>query len=166
MQDATLFSGTIAENILQGKPNASHTELEEITEKMLLKEFIDSTPSGYNYRVEQGGKNLSGGQRQRISLARTLIGKSEILILDDCLNAVDLKTEMLLLKEINKIPATKIIISQRINSIRNAHQILVMEHGEVVGIGTHESLLKENSTYREIYQSQTDDYMSDSNKEP
>lgn len=164
MQDATLFSGTIAENILQGKPDASQTELETIGEKMLLKNFIDSIPQGYNYRIEQGGCNLSGGQRQRISLARTLIGKSEILILDDCLNAVDLKTEMLLLKEINSIRATKIIISQRINSIQNANLILVMEHGEIVGIGTHESLLKTNPSYQEIYQSQTIGYMSDPNK--
>lgn len=154
MQNIQLFSGTIAENLRWGKANASVEEIKEACKKAQIDDFINSLEKGYDYEIKQGGVNLSGGQKQRISLARTLIGAPAILVLDDCLNAVDLKTEAALNKALKEMECTKIIISQRVSTIKDADRILLLEDGVIIGEGTHQQLMESNSVYQEICRSQ------------
>ena len=154
MQNIQLFSGTIAENLRWGKPDATEDEMRNACKIAQIDDFIESLDNGYNHIIQQGGVNFSGGQKQRISLARTLIGHPEILVLDDCLNAIDLKTEVRLNRALREIDCTKIIVSQRISTIKDADRILLIENGVIIGEGSHEELLKSNTVYQEICYSQ------------
>ncbi len=155
-QKAVLFSGTIADNLRFGNENASDEELARAAETAQAKEFIDKMPEGMNTFVNQGGRNLSGGQKQRLTIARALAGDPEILILDDSASALDFATDAALRKAIaeNTENMTVIIVSQRANSIRHADKIIVLDDGEAVGIGTHDSLMESCGVYREIVMSQ------------
>lgn len=156
LQKNLLFSGTIRENLLWGNKDATDAEIEEACELAQANEFIKNFPDKYETKLEQGGNNLSGGQKQRLCIARALLKKSKILILDDSTSAVDTKTEALIRQAFsNKIPnTTKIIIAQRISSIQDADQIIVMDNGEISGVGTHNELLASNSIYEEVHNSQ------------
>lgn len=155
-QKAVLFHGTIRENLLWGNENASEQDIEQAIEIAQAKEFLDTKDGRLDFVVAQGGKNLSGGQKQRLTIARALVRKPEILILDDSASALDFATDAKLRKAIRQMAddMTVCIVSQRTSSIQHADQIIVMEDGEVAGIGTHESLLAENEVYQEIYYSQ------------
>ena len=156
LQNNTLFSGTIKENMRWGDPNASDEEIRKACEIACADEFIQKMPDKYNTYIEQGGTNVSGGQRQRLCIARALLKKPKILILDDSTSAVDTKTDALIRQAfLEKIPdTTRIIISQRISSIQDADQILVLDDGIISGLGTHEELLKTNKQYRETFEAQ------------
>ncbi|MBR2261984.1 MAG: ABC transporter ATP-binding protein [Paludibacteraceae bacterium] len=154
MQNIQLFSGTIAENLRWGKPDATDEEMREACKIAQIDDFIESLDNGYNHIIQQGGVNFSGGQKQRISLARTLIGHPEVLVLDDCLNAIDLKTEVRLNRALRELDCTKIIVSQRISTIKDADRILLLENGVIIGEGSHDELLKSNTVYQEICYSQ------------
>lgn len=154
MQNTVLFSGTIADNMRMGKGNATEEEMLESLRKADIADFVTSLPDGLNHIIEQDATNISGGQRQRISIARTLISEPDILILDDSLSAVDLITESKIRKELNKLKMTKIIIAQRISSIKDANKILMIEDGKMLCYGTHDELYKSSSEYREVYDSQ------------
>ncbi len=155
-QSAQLFSGSIADNLRFGKEDATEDEMREACQIAQIDQFIASLEDGYEYQLAQGGGNLSGGQRQRLSLARTLIGKPKILVMDDCLNAVDLQTGSHIMRRIRQLHCTKIIISQHINTIRHADRILVLEKGQIAGIGTHDELMAKSPIYQEIFHSQND----------
>lgn len=157
MQKAVLFKGTIEENLRWGNENATEEEIGEALEVSQSKEFVES--KGLDAMIEQGGKNLSGGQRQRLTIARTLLKKPEILILDDSASALDYATDAKLRKAIRHLSdqPTTIIVSQRASSIMQADQILVLDDGKVAGIGTHEQLLNDCKVYQEIYESQYPD---------
>lgn len=156
LQKNTLFSGTLKENLLWGNKNATREEIEEACRIAGADEFISGLEKGYDTEMGQGGVNVSGGQKQRICIARAILKKPKVLILDDSTSAVDTATESRIrqmLKE--KLPnMTKIIIAQRISSVRHADQIIVLDDGWIKGIGTHEELLKNNKIYQEIYESQ------------
>lgn len=155
-QKAVLFNGTIAENLRWGKPDATEEELLQAVETAQAADVIRAKRDGLNEKVEQGGLNFSGGQRQRLTIARALVRKPEILILDDSASALDYATDAKLrqsLKSLDYKP-TVFIVSQRTSSIRNADKIIVLDHGAVAGIGTHEELLKNCPLYREIHYSQ------------
>lgn len=156
LQKNILFSGTIKENLRWGNKNATDEELAEACRMACADEFINQFPKGYDSYVEQGGANLSGGQKQRLCIARALLKKPKILILDDSTSAVDTKTDAKIRKAMREyIPeTTKIIIAQRTASVQDADRIIVMEKGTINGIGTHKQLLAENDIYREIYYSQ------------
>lgn len=156
LQKNTLFSGSIKENLRWGAENATDEEIIEACKLAQADDFIRNFPAQYNTHIEQGGTNVSGGQKQRLCIARALLKKPKILILDDSTSAVDTKTDALLRKAFREfIPdTTKIIIAQRISSIEDADRIIVMDRGEIVGIGTSEELLKTNDIYKEIYDSQ------------
>jgi len=156
LQKNILFSGTIKENLRWGNKNATDEELVEACRLACADEFINQFPKGYDTYVEQGGANLSGGQKQRLCIARALLKKPKILILDDSTSAVDTKTDAKIRKAFRQyIPeTTKIIIAQRTASVEDADRIIVMDKGSVNGIGTHKQLLAENAIYREIYYSQ------------
>lgn len=157
-QKTILFTGTIAENIRWGKENATLEEIIEAAKVAQAHDFISAMPEGYNTLLGQGGVNLSGGQKQRVSIARALIKKSSILILDDCTSAVDVATESAirtaLRKHSEKYPCSVFIIAQRITSVMRADKILVLEDGALVGIGTHDELLNSCGVYQDIYRSQ------------
>jgi ATP-binding cassette subfamily B protein len=155
MQKTVLFSGTIEENLRWGKKDATDEELRRATSQAQIDGFIQGLKDGYDYYIEQGAVNLSGGQKQRLSIARTLLARPEIIILDDSLSAVDYRTESNIRKVLSHIPATKVIIAQRIGSIMDADKILLLEDGNRIGYGTHEELLESNQIYNEIYRSQT-----------
>ena len=157
LQKNVLFSGTILENLRWGKEDATEQECAEVCRLACADEFIERFPEGYNTWVEQGGSNLSGGQKQRLCIARALLKKPKILILDDSTSAVDTATDALIREGLRTyLPdATKIIIAQRTSSVQDADRILVLDNGRVNGFDTHENLLKENRIYREIYQAQT-----------
>ena len=157
LQKNVLFSGTIAENIRWGDMNASDEEVERVCKLARADEFIQSFPEKYQTHIEQGGTNVSGGQKQRLCIARALLKKPKILILDDSTSAVDTKTDSFIRKAFKEeIPnITKIIIAQRVNSVEDADKIIIMDQGKINGFGTHEELLKTNSIYREVYESQT-----------
>ncbi len=156
LQKNVLFSGTIKQNLRWGNPQATDEELVEACRLAQADEFIRSFPDGYDTYIEQGGTNVSGGQKQRLCIARALLKKPKILILDDSTSAVDTRTDALLRKAMREyIPdTTKIIIAQRTASVQDADRIIVMEGGSVNAIGTHEELLTDNYIYREIYTSQ------------
>lgn len=156
LQKNVLFSGTIKENLRWGNENASDEELIKACKQAQAHQFIEQFPNGYDTYIEQGGTNVSGGQKQRICIARALLKKPKILILDDSTSAVDTKTDSLIRKAFKEeLPnMTKIIIAQRISSVQDADKIIVLENGRINGEGTHEELLKCNEIYREVYNSQ------------
>lgn len=156
LQKNVLFSGTILDNLRWGNKEATEEECRHACELAQASEFIDKMPDGYETFIEQGGSNVSGGQKQRLCIARALLKKPKILILDDSTSAVDTKTDALIRKAFREeIPATtKIIIAQRISSIEDADRILVLDQGCISGMGTHEELLKTNEIYRDIYRLQ------------
>lgn len=154
-QKAVLFKGTIRENLMWGKKDATEEELEEALRISQAKEFVDAKEGRLDYEIEQGGKNLSGGQRQRLTIARAIVKKPEILILDDSASALDYATDAKLREAIRKMKNTTVfLVSQRAASLMHADKILVMDDGNLVGMGTHEELLKTCEIYREIYESQ------------
>ncbi len=155
-QKAVLFAGTIRENLLWGNENATEEQLERALEISQAKEFVDTKEGRLDFKIAQGGKNLSGGQRQRMTIARAVVRDPEILILDDSASALDFATDAKLRHAIREMgnDMVVIIVSQRSSSIQYADQIIVLDDGKVVGIGTHDSLLAENEVYQEIYYSQ------------
>ncbi len=157
LQKNVLFSGTILENLRWGDENASEEECRRACELACASEFIERMPEGYNTYIEQGGSNVSGGQKQRLCIARALLKKPKVLILDDSTSAVDTATDAKIRKAFAEaIPnTTKLIIAQRISSIEHADRIIVMNEGHVDGVGTHEELLATNAIYREVYEAQT-----------
>ena len=158
LQNNTLFSGTIAENLRWGDEAASDEDMQLMAEHAQAARFIESFPDGYDTMIEQGGTNVSGGQKQRLCIARALLKRPKILILDDSTSAVDTATEARIREAFRTDlkDSTKIIISQRISSVRDADMILVMDEGRVTGIGTHDELRRSNEAYREICDSQLD----------
>ena len=156
LQKNTLFSGTIKENLCWGNPDATDEELVHACRLAQADDFIRTFPDGYDTYIEQGGTNVSGGQKQRLCIARAILRKPKILILDDSTSAVDTKTDALIRQAFREeIPnTTKIIIAQRISSVMNADQIVVMDNGRINACGTHEELLANNEIYREVYESQ------------
>ena len=156
LQKNVLFSGTIYENIRWGNENASDEEVQRVCRLAQADGFVKEFPAGYNTMIVQGGNNVSGGQKQRLCIARALLKKPKILILDDSTSAVDTKTDAMIRKAFREeIPdTTKIIIAQRVSSIEDADRIIVLDKGEISGIGTSEELLKTNAIYREVYESQ------------
>lgn len=156
LQKNVLFSGTIYDNLRWGDLHASEEECKQACRLACADEFIEAMPDGYNTYIEQGGTNVSGGQKQRLCIARALLKKPKILILDDSTSAVDTATDAKIRKAFaQEIPGTtKLIIAQRISSVQQADRIIVLEHGQVNGVGTHEQLLESNAIYREVYESQ------------
>ncbi|MCI9675979.1 MAG: ABC transporter ATP-binding protein [Lachnospiraceae bacterium] len=157
LQNNVLFSGTILENLRWGDKEATEEECKHACELACADEFIRKMPEGYNTYIEQGGTNVSGGQKQRLCIARALLKKPRILILDDSTSAVDTATDAKIRKAFaEEIPGTtKLIIAQRVSSVEHADRIIVMNEGQINGFGTHEELLAENEIYRDVYESQT-----------
>ena len=157
LQKNVLFSGTILDNLRWGNENASEEECIRVAKLACADEFIERFPDKYNTWIEQGGSNVSGGQKQRLTIARALLRKPKVLILDDSTSAVDTATDAKIRKAFREeIPGTtKIIIAQRISSVQDADRILVLDNGRIDGLGTHEELLKTNAIYQEVYSSQT-----------
>lgn len=155
-QKAVLFKGTLKENLLWRKKDASIEEIQKALKVSQSEEFVKELPDKLNFKVQAGGKNLSGGQRQRLTIARAIVGDPEILILDDSASALDFATDAALRKALkDEINSTVILVSQRANTVRNANLIIVMENGNIVGMGTHKELMENCSVYQEIYSSQT-----------
>ena len=155
-QKAVLFSGTIAENIRIGKPDATDDEIRQAAEVAQAMEFISEMDEGFDHMIAQGGTNISGGQKQRLSIARTLIRKPEIYIFDDTFSALDYKTDAKLRSALRKeiAEATVILVAQRVGTVMDAHRIIVLDEGRIAGIGRHQELLESCSVYREIVASQ------------
>lgn len=156
LQKNELFSGTVKENLRWGNENASDEEIEQACRLACADEFIQGFPDGYDARIEQGGANVSGGQKQRLCIARALLKKPKVLILDDSTSAVDTRTDASIQRSFSEfIPdTTKIIIAQRVSSVQYADQIIVLDDGKVVAVGKHDELLKTCDIYREVYESQ------------
>ncbi len=156
LQKNVLFSGTIKENLRWGDPNATDEDIARVCKLAQAEDFIERMPDKYDTYIEQGGTNVSGGQRQRLCIARALLKKPKILILDDSTSAVDTKTDKLIRRAfLEEIPdTTKIIIAQRVSSVQDADKIIVMDKGRIDAVGTHEELLKSNKIYAEVYNSQ------------
>lgn len=156
LQKNVLFSGTIKDNLRWGKEDASDEEMKEVCRLAQADSFISTFPDGYDTYIEQGGTNVSGGQKQRLCIARSLLKKPKILILDDSTSAVDTKTDAMIREGLKSYmpDTTKIIIAQRISSVEDADRIIVMDSGKIDSIGTHEELLKDNRIYQEVYESQ------------
>ena len=159
LQQTTLFSGTVRENIAYGRPNATLEDVVAAAKAAQAHEFISAMPRGYDSLVEARGANLSGGQKQRLAIARALLVKPGILILDDSTSAVDLETEFRIQRALDELmmERTTFIVAQRINSVLNADQILVLSRGRIAACGTHQELLLTSEIYREIYDSQLGD---------
>ena len=157
LQKNLLFSGTILDNMRWGNPDATEEEVQTACKLAMADEFIQTFPEGYHSRIEQGGANVSGGQKQRLCIARALLKNPKVLVLDDSTSAVDTKTDAQIRATFReKIPnVTKIIISQRVASVQDADQIVVLSGGQISGVGTHEELMKSNEIYREIYDIQS-----------
>lgn len=157
LQKNVLFSGTIASNLRWGNENATDEELQKACKIACADEFIETLPDKYETKIEQGGTNVSGGQKQRLCIARAILKRPKILILDDSTSAVDTKTDAIIRKGLKEdIPeTTKIVVAQRISSIQDADQIIVMNNGKIDAIGNHETLIKTNEIYREVFESQT-----------
>ena len=156
LQKNVLFSGTIKENLRWGNENADDEELVRVCKLARADEFINQFPDKYDTYIEQGGTNVSGGQKQRLCIARALLKKPKVLILDDSTSAVDTATDAQIRKAFKEeIPGTtKIIIAQRISSVQDADMIVVMDNGKIRDIGTHDELIKSSEIYREVYTSQ------------
>ena len=156
LQKNVLFSGTVKENLRWGNKEASDEELVRVCKLAQADEFVSKFSEGYDTYIEQGGTNVSGGQKQRLCIARAILKKPKILILDDSTSAVDTKTDALIRKAFKEeIPdTTKLIIAQRISSIQDADKIVILEGGKIAGVGTHDELLKSNEIYQEVYYSQ------------
>ena len=156
LQKNDLFSGTINENLRWGNENASDSDIKEACRLACADEFIDTLPDGYETHIDQGGTNVSGGQKQRLCIARALLKKPEILILDDSTSAVDTRTDAMIQESFAEaLPdTTKIIIAQRISSVQNADRTIVMDGGRISAVGSHDELMKNSSIYREVYESQ------------
>lgn len=155
-QKAVLFKGSLRENLRWRKPNATVEELARAVKISQSEEFVNELSGRYDYRIQAGGKNLSGGQRQRLTIARALVGDPEILILDDSASALDFATDANLRKAIkNEVKATVFLVSQRANTVKNADQIVVLQNGDIVGMGKHKELMETCPVYQEIYNSQT-----------
>lgn len=156
-QKGVLFSGTIASNLRFGKDDASDEEIAKAAEIAQATEFIEAKDDKYETPIAQGGSNVSGGQKQRLCIARALLKKPKILILDDSTSAVDTATDAKIRRAfLTEIPnTTKLIIAQRISSVQDADRIIVLDNGELNGFGTHEELLQTNAIYRDVYESQT-----------
>ena len=167
LQKNVLFSGTILDNLRWGSENASEEECIRVAKLACADEFIERFPDKYNTWIEQGGSNVSGGQKQRLTIARALLRKPKVLILDDSTSAVDTATDAKIRKAFREeIPGTtKIIIAQRISSVQDADRILVLDNGQINGLGTHEELLKTNTIYQEVYNSQTQGGSGDFDKQ-
>ena len=157
LQKNVLFSGTIYENIRWGDENASDEEVQRVCKLACADEFVQSFPDKYDTYIEQGGTNVSGGQKQRLCIARALLKKPKILILDDSTSAVDTKTDAMIRKAFREeIPnTTKIIIAQRVSSVCDADKIIILDNGRIVDLGNHDELYAKSDIYREIYDSQT-----------
>jgi len=155
-QKSVLFTGTIAENIRWGKEDATMEEIERACRIACVDEFIDRLDNGYDTELGQGGVNVSGGQKQRLCIARAILKAPKVLILDDSTSAVDTATEAKIKEGLAKeLPGmTKIIVAQRITSIMDADQILILDDGKINAVGTHKTLLKDNEIYQDIYYSQ------------
>lgn len=153
-QKAVLFKGTLRENMQWGKQNASDEEIWQALDLAQASAFVKKLENGLDTMVTQDGKNLSGGQRQRLTIARALVKKPEILILDDSASALDFATDAALRKSLKTIQSTIFIVSQRVSSIMHADKIIVLSHGEIVGVGTHQYLLEHCDIYQEIAHSQ------------
>jgi ABC-type multidrug transport system fused ATPase/permease subunit len=156
MQKAVLFHGSIAENLRWGNPDATDEELWRAIEIAQATDVVEKKEGGLSFVIEQGGRNLSGGQRQRLTIARAVVRDPEILILDDSASALDFATDARLRAALRNMQGNKtiFIVSQRTSSIRFADKIIVMDDGEIAGIGTHDKLLENCEIYREIYESQ------------
>ena len=156
LQKNVLFSGTIRENLRWGDKNATDEEMERACRLAQADEFIRALPDGYDTYIEQGGTNVSGGQKQRLCIARALLKKPKVLVLDDSTSAVDTATDALIRKALKDElgDMTKIIIAQRVGSVMEADQIVVLDQGRVAALGTHDELLKTSDIYREVYESQ------------
>jgi ATP-binding cassette subfamily B protein len=157
LQKNELFSGTIKDNLRWGNESATDEEMEEACRLAQADPFIQDFPDKYETKIEQGGTNVSGGQKQRLCIARALLRKPKILILDDSTSAVDTATDAKIRRAFREeIPdTTRLIIAQRISSVQDCDRIIVMDNGRVSGFGTHEELLRSNLIYREVYESQT-----------
>ena len=167
LQKAVLFRGTIRDNLLWGNPNASDEKLWDALAVAQAKEIVEGKEAGLDEPVAQGGRNLSGGQKQRLAIARTLVKQAPILILDDSASALDYATDARLRTAIAGLAPkpTVLIVSQRAASILHADQIIVLDEGKIVGIGTHDTLVKDCEVYREIYESQFGSSTSENNGE-
>ena len=155
-QKALLFTGTIEDNLKYGKADASLPELDQATEVSQAREFIASREEGYQTHLAEAGSNLSGGQKQRLSIARAVVKKPDIYIFDDSFSALDYKTDAELRRRLKEVTdnATVLIVAQRVGTIMDADQIIVLDQGQIVGRGTHEELLESNEIYAEIAKSQ------------